>query len=102
MYEKVLATIGFIVIILIAVWIVCGRNSDRSAGAGSESVSRRIRRSLEDAERGNHGLEDAERTTSGRLREQAETIGRAGECNSRGQALVQKAKYILDSAEHTD
>ena len=102
MYEKVLATIGFIVIILIAVWIVCGRNSDRSAGAGSESVSRRIRRGLEDAERGNHGLEEAERTTSDRLREQAETIGRAGECNSRGQALVQKAKRILDSAEHTD
>lgn len=102
MYEKVLATIGFIVIILIAAWVIRGRNSDRSTGAGSESVSRRIRRSLEDAERGNHGLEDTERTTSDRLREQAETIGRAGECNSRGQALVQKAKHILDSAEHTD
>lgn len=102
MYEKVLATIGFIVIVLIAAWVIRGRNPDRSAGAGPESVSRRIRRGLEDAERGNHGLEDAERTTSGRLREQAETIGRAGECNSRGQELVQKAKHILDSAEHTD
>lgn len=102
MYEKVLATLGFIVIVLIAAWVIRGRNSDRSAGAGSESVSRRIRRSLEDAERGNHELEGAERTTSDRLREQAETIGRAGECNNRGQALVQKAKHILDSAEHTD
>ena len=102
MYEKVLATVGFIVIILIAVWVIRGRNPDRPAGAGSESVTRRIRRSLEDAERGNHELEDAERATSGRLREQAETIGRAGECNNRGQALVQKAKRILDSAEHTD
>ena len=102
MYEKALATIGFIVVILIAVWVIRGRNPDRLAGAGSESVTRRIRRSLEDAERGNHGLEDAERATSGRLREQAETIGRAGECNNRGQALVQKAKRILDSAEHTD
>lgn len=102
MYEKVLATIGFIVIILIAAWVIRGRNSDRSAGTGPKSVSRRIRRSLEDAERGNCGLEDAERTTSDRLREQAETIGRTGECNSRGQALVQKAKHILDSAEHTD
>ena len=102
MYEKVLATIGFIVIILIAAWVIRGRNPDRSAGAGSESVSRRIRRGLEDAERGNCGLEDAERATSDRLREQAETIGRAGECNNRGQALVQKAKHILDSAEHTD
>ena len=102
MYEKVLAAVGFIVVILIAAWVICGRNPDRSAGAGSESVSRRIRRSLEDAERGNHGLEDAERATSDRLREQAETIGRAGECNNRGQALVQKAKRILDSAEHTD
>ena len=102
MYEKVLATVGFIVVILIAVWVIRGRNPDRPAGAGSESVSRRIRRSLEEAGRGNHGLEDAERATSDRLREQAETIGRAGECNSRGQALVQKAKHILDSAEHTD
>ena len=102
MYEKALATIGFIVVILIAVWVIRGRNPDRPASAGSESVTRRIRRSLEDAERGNHGLEDAERATSGRLREQAETIGRAGECNNRGQALVQKAKRILDSAEHTD
>lgn len=102
MYEKVLATIGFIVIILIAAWVIRGRNSDRSTGTGLESNSRRIRRSFEDAERGNHGLEDAERATSDRLREQAETIGRAGECNSRGQELVQKAKHILDSAEHTD
>ena len=102
MYEKVLATVGFIVVILIAVWVIRGRNPDRSAGTGPESNSRRIRRSLEDAERGNHGLEDAERATSDRLREQAETIGRAGECNNRGQELVQKAKHILDSAEHTD
>ena len=102
MYEKVLATVGFIVVILIAAWVIRGRNSDRSTGTGPESVPRRIRRSLEDAERGNCGLEDAERATSDRLREQAETIGRAGECNSRGQALVQKAKHILDSAEHTD
>lgn len=102
MYEKVLAAAGFIVVILIAAWVIRGRNSDRSAGTGPESVSRRIRRSLEDAERGNCGLEDAERTTSDRLREQAETIGRTGECNSRGQELVQKAKHILDSAEHTD
>ena len=102
MYEKVLATVGFIVVILIAARAIRGRNPDRSAGTGPESVPRRIRRSLEDAERGNCGLEDAERATSDRLREQAETIGRAGECNSRGQALVQKAKHILDSAEHTD
>lgn len=102
MYEKVLATIGFIVIILIAAWVIRGRNPDRSAGTGPESVPRRIRRSLEEAERGNHGLEGAERATSDRLREQAETIGRAGECNSRGQELVQKARHILDSAEHTD
>ena len=102
MYEKVLATVGFIVVILIAVWVIRGRNPDRAAGTGPESVPRRIRRSLEDAERGNCGLEDAERTTADRLREQAETIGRGGECNNRGQALVQKAKRILDSAEHTD
>ena len=102
MYEKALATIGFIVVILIAVWVIRGRNPDRPAGAGSESVTRRIRRSLEDAERGNHGLEDAERATSGRLREQAETIARTGKYNNPAQALVQQAKHILDSAEHTD
>ena len=102
MYEKALATIGFIVVILIAAWVIRGRNPDRPAGAGSESVTRRIRRSLEEAERGNHGLEDAERTTSDRLREQAETIERAGECNSRDQELEKKAKLILGSAGHND
>ena len=102
MYEKVLATIGFIVIILITAWVIRGRNPDRSAGRGIGSDSRRVRDNIESAERRNSELEDAERATSERLREQAETIERAGRDNQRSQELVSKAKSILNSAEHTD
>ena len=102
MYEKVLATIGFIVIILIAAWFVCRRNPDRRTGGGIGSDSRRVRDNIESAERRNSELEDAERATSERLREQAETIERAGRDNQRSQELVSKAKSILSSAKHTD
>lgn len=102
MYEKILAAICTAAIVIGVIWFVCRRDPDRRTGRGIGSDSRRVRDNIESAERRNSELEDAERATSERLREQAETIERAGRDNQRSQELVQKAKHILHSAEHTD
>lgn len=102
MYEKILAAICTTAIVIGVIWFVCRRDSDRRTGSGTGSDSRRVRDNIESAERRNSGLEDAEQATSERLREQAETIGRAREDNQRSQELVSKAKSILHSAKHTD
>ena len=102
MYEKILAAICTAATVIGIIWFVCRRDPDRRTGRGIGSDSRRVRDNIESAERRNSELEDAERATSERLREQAETIERAGRDNQRSQELVQKAKHILHSAEHTD
>lgn len=102
MYEKILATICTAAIVIGVIWFVCRRDPDRRTGGGIGSDSRRVRDNIESAERRNSELEDAERATSERLREQAETIERAGRDNQRSQELVSKARSILSSAKHTD
>lgn len=102
MYEKILVAICTAAIVIGVIWFVCRRDPDRRAGGGIGSDSRRVRDNIESAERRNSELEDAERATSERLREQAETIERAGRDNQRSQELVSKAKSILNSAKHTD
>ena len=102
MYEKILAAICTAAIVVGVIWFVCRRDPDRRIGGGIGSDSRRVRDNIERAGRRNSELEDAERATSERLREQAETIERAGRDNQRSQELVSKAKSILNSAKHTD
>lgn len=94
-------------IILMAVGIVCAifvcrRGSNGSTGSGTGSDTGSVREHIEAAGRRNSDLEEAERATADRLREQAETIERAGRNNQDAQQLVQKAKHILSSAKHTD
>lgn len=102
MYEKILAAICTAAIVVGVIWFVCRRDPNRRTGRGIGSDSRRVRDNIERAGRRNSELEDAERATSERLREQAETIERAGRDNQRSQELVSKAKSILNSAKHTD
>lgn len=102
MYEKILVAICTAAIVIGVIWFVCRRDPDRRTGRRIGSDSRRVRDNIESAERRNSELEDAERATSERLREQAETIERAGRDNQRSQELVSKAKSILNSAKHTD
>lgn len=102
MYEKILATICTAVVVFGVLWFVRKRNSDRRASTGTGDDSKRIRDNIEDAGRRNNELKDAERATSERLKEQAETIGRAERNNQDAQQLVQKAKHILHSAKHTN
>lgn len=102
MYEKILATICTAAVTLGVIWFVCRRNSDRRTGNGTGRDTDPVRDNIEDAERRNNELKDAERATSERLKEQAETIGRAERDNQDAQQLVQKAKHILHSAKHTN
>lgn len=102
MYEKILATICTAIVVFGVLWFICRRNSDRRTGSGDGRNADPVRDNIEDAGRRNNELKDAERATSGRLREQAETIGRAGQNNQDAQQLVQKAKHILNSAKHTN
>lgn len=102
MYEKILAVIGTAVIILITIWFVCRRDSNRRAGSGTGRNSDPTREHLEDAGQRNCDLEAAERRAADLERQQAETIGRAAEGNRQGQELVQKAQHILHSAKHTN
>lgn len=102
MYEKISAAICTAAIVIGVIWFVCRRDPDRRTGGGIGSDSRRVRDNIESTERRNRELKDAERATSERLREQAETIERAGRDNQRSQELVSKAKSILSSAKHTD
>lgn len=101
MYEKILAAICTAVVIGV-IWYVCRRDSNGSTSRGIGRNTDPVRDNIESAERRNSELEDAERATSERLREQAETIERAGRNNQDAQQLVQKAKHILHSAKHTD
>ena len=94
-------------IVLMAVGIigtvfVCRRGSNGSAGSGTGSDTGSVGDNIEAAGRRNNELKDAERATSKRLREQAESIERAGSNNKDAQQLVQKAKHILNSAKRTD
>lgn len=102
MYEKILVAICTAAIVIGVIWFVCRRDPDRRTGGGIGSDSRRVRDNIESTERRNRELKDAERATSERLREQAETIERAGRDNQRSQELVSKARSILSSAKHTD
>lgn len=94
-------------IILMAIGIagtifVCRCRPNGRAGSGTGSNTDPVRDDIERASDNNRQLEKAERATSERLREQAETIERAGRNNQDAQQLVQKAKHILSSAKHTD
>ena len=98
------AVIGIVLMALgIAITIFVSRcDSDGRAGSGTESNTGSVRDNIEAARRRNSDLEDAERATAERLREQAESIERAGSNNKDAQQLVQKAKHILNSAKRTD
>lgn len=102
MYEKILAAICTAAIVVGVIWYVCRRDSNGSTGRGIGRNTDPVRDNIESTERRNRELKDAERATSERLREQAETIERAGRDNQRSQELVSKAKSILNSAKHTD
>lgn len=102
MYEKILVAICTAAIVIGVIWFVCRRDPDRRTGRGTGRNVDPVRDNIESAGRRNSELEDAERATSERLREQAETIERAGRDNQRSQELVSKAKSILNSAKHTD
>ena len=88
MYEKVLAAIGTACIVLITIWTVCRRDSDRRTSGGTGSDTGRIRDDIEAAGRDAHKAADDNR--------------RARDDNQRAQLLVQKAKSILSDAKHTD
>ena len=102
MYGKIAAVICTGLSILFTIWFVCRSNSHRRAGSGTGRDTDPVRDNIERASDNNKRLEDAERATSGRLKEQAETIGRAKQDNQDAQQLVQKAKHILHSAKHTN
>lgn len=102
MYGKIAAVICTGLSILFTVWFVCRSNSHRRAGSGAGRDTDPVRDNIERAERENSELGAAERATSERLKEQAETIGRAKQDNQDAQLLVQKAKHILHSAKHTN
>lgn len=88
MYEKILAAIGTAVIVLVVIWFVCRRDTDRRTGSGTGTNDRRIRDDIDRAGK------DAERA--------ADLNQRATDDNQRAQDLVQKAKSILGSAKHTN
>lgn len=88
MYEKILAAIGTAAIVLIVIWSVCRRDTDRRASSGTGTNDRRIRDDIDRAGK------DAERA--------ADLNQRATDDNKRAQDLVQKAKSILGSAKHTN
>lgn len=102
MYEKILATICTAAVVFGVLWFIRRRNSDRRTSSGDGRDTDPVRDNIESAGRRNNELKDAERATSERLKEQAETIGRAGQDNQDAQQLVQKAKRILHSAKHTN
>lgn len=94
-------------IVLMAIGIigtvfVCRRGPNGRTGTGIGSDPGSVGDNIEAAGRRNNELKDAERATSERLREQAESIERAGSNNKDAQQLVQKAKHILNSAKRTD
>ena len=99
MYE---AIFGVILMGLGCALCVLGCCAKRRTSNGTGSDTGSVRDNIDRAERENNALGAAERATSERLREQAETIGRAGQDNQDAQQLVQKAKHILHSAKHTD
>lgn len=109
MYEKILATICTAIITLGTIWFVCRRNPDRRAGNGTGSDARRIREDIGSAAEDNKQLADAEQRTRAAIdsaretsRRTTELIREAGEDLERGQALLGKARSILNSAKHTD
>lgn len=101
MYGKIAAIVCTGLSILFTIWFVSRSSSHRRTGDGTGSDAGRVRDNIDRAARENSELGAAERATSERLKEQAETIGRAGEDNQHAQQLVQKAKSILGSAKRT-
>lgn len=99
MYE---AVFGVVLMGLGIALCILGCHTKRRTGSGTGSNTDPVRDGIERAGDNNKRIEDAERATSDRLREQAETIERAGEGNKDAQQLVQKAKHILTNAKHTD
>lgn len=101
MNEAVIGIV-FMALGIVVTIFVCGCDPDRRAGSGTGSDTGSVGDNIEAARRRNNELKDAERATADRLREQAESIERAGSNNKDAQQLVQKAKHILSSAQHTD
>ena len=101
MYAKIVGIILMGIGVFGTVWLICRRRSNGSAVPGTGRNTDPVRDNIERAERENSELGAAERPTSGRLKEQAETIGRAKQDNQDAQQLVQKAQHILHSAKHT-
>lgn len=101
MNEAIIGIVFMALGIAIAIF-VCRCDPDGRAGTGTGPDTGSVGDNIEAAGRRNRDLEDAERATAERLREQAESIERAGSNNKDAQQLVQKAKHILHSAKHTD
>lgn len=116
MYEKILTFALTIIAVLITIWVVCRRGSDRRTGSGTGSNNRRVREGLDRATDINRQLEEEEqrtrdtlrraeetnRRTDELLREQDRDIERAAGNAERSQELINKARNILSSAKHTN
>ena len=109
MYEKVLATIATITVVAGTIWFVCRRRADGRAGNGTGPDAGRIREDIGSAAEDNKQLADAEQRTRAAIdsaretsRRTTELIREAGEDLERGQALLGKARSILNSAKHID
>lgn len=109
MYEKIFCAFitGFIT--LLTIWIVCGRDSHRRSDAGAGSNIDRATADIDRAREDNKRLAEEEQRTrdtieraEATVREQGTDIDRARDNVGRGQALIDRARSILHSAQHTD
>ena len=109
MYEKILAAVATITVVLGTIWFVCRRNTDGRTGTGTGSDSRRVRDDIARATEDNRRLEDTEQRTKESIdRAEAavertrELIGQSEGNTRRSQECIDKARNILRSAKHTD
>lgn len=89
-------------LVIVVASYIFGRYFNRRSGSGNGSNTDPVRDGIERAGDTNKQLAEAERRTADGLREQAETIGRAGQDNRDAQQLIQRAKKILSSAKHSN
>ncbi len=98
--KTILLTIAGLIIVVAS--YIFGRYFNRRSGGGTGPNNDSVRDGIKRAGDTNKQLAEAERRTADGLREQAETIERAGRDNKDAQELVSKAKHILSSAKRTD
>ena len=98
--KTILLTIAGLIIVVAS--YIFGRYFNRRSGSGTGPNTDPVRDGIKRAGDTNKQLAEAERRTADGLREQAETIERAGQDNRDAQQLVQRAKKILGSAKHNN